>query len=58
MNVDYAYRYGPSIILNPKGHVDPGKQNFIADAFSDGSRTGTTWWYWHTALNPIKFNKP
>ena len=39
----------------PEGHLDLNQKNCIAYAFSDGSRPGTSWAFWHTFLNPITF---
>lgn len=38
----------------PDGHISLRDANFIAYAYSDGSRPGNSWAFWHTYLNPIK----
>ena len=41
-----------------EGHLLPGDHNFIAYAYSDGSRPGPSWAFWHTYLNPILIQRP
>ncbi len=39
------------------GHLDLKQHNFIAYAFGDGSRPDPSWAFWHTFLNPIRFDR-
>ena len=41
----------------PDGHLDLKQQNYIAYAFSDGTRPDPSWGFWYTLIQPITFVK-
>lgn len=50
------YCHNMGISGTAEGHLDLSRPNFIAYAYSDGTRPGNSWAYWFTRLNPTKFS--